>query len=409
MWREPSATSRVSRDSKGWAASDCSTRGGCGQSRPTTAIACQNHLVNKRVAAIVEQSWHKVPGGTAASTVRSLAAVAKRDEWDIVGVSATHLHGPDPLVVPTVDVERIWMNRIAMYESWHRLRRPAIQRTTGPVDIIHATGGVVPPSGGAPIVVTIHDLAFMHRPGHFTRHGVSFMTRSFELTRRDARIVLVPSQTTADDCVQHGIVPARIRVARWGVEPVSVSDEDRVEVAARHHLPSSFVLWVGTAEPRKNLRGLLAALRSTVHDVPLVLVGPEGWGVDIDDMIAATSRLVLRLGKVSQSDLMVLYNLADVFVYPSLLEGFGMPVLEAMAQLTPVITSSGTATEEVAGGAAELVDPTDLEALAAAIDNVLDDGDRRRELVEAGRVRAADMTWDATADAIIAAYNEASA
>ncbi len=361
-----------------------------------------------RVAAIVEQSWHKVPGGTAASTVRSLAAVAARGDWDVVGVSAFHLRGPDPLVVPSIAVERIPMNRIAMYESWHRLRRPAIQRKTGAVDLIHATGGVVPPSGGAPIVVTVHDLAFMHRPGHFTKHGVSFMTRSFELTRRDARIVLVPSRTTADDCVQHGIMPERIRVARWGVDPVAVSQDDRAEVASRHRLPSNFILWVGTAEPRKNLRGLLAALRSTAHDVPLVLVGPEGWGVDIDEMIAAAKYPIIRLGKVSQEDLMVLYDLADVFVYPSLLEGFGMPVLEAMAQLTPVVTSSGTATEEVAGGAAELADPTDLESIAAAIDRVLDDENRRSQLVEAGRIRASEMTWDSTAEAIIAAYNEAS-
>lgn len=358
------------------------------------------------MAAIVEQSWHRVPGGTAASTVRSLGAVARRDEWEVVGVSAFHLRGPDPLVVPGFEVEHLPMNRIAMYESWHRLRRPAIQRVTGSVDVIHATGGVVPPGGGAPIVVTVHDLAFMHRPGHFTKHGVSFMTRSFELTRRVAEIVLVPSQTTADDCIQHGIVPERIRVVPWGVDPVVVAEADRERVISRHSLPSRFLLWVGTAEPRKNLRGLLAALRSATHDVPLVLVGPDGWGVDIDEMISAARRPVIRLGTVSQMDLMALYDLAEVFVYPSLLEGFGMPVLEAMAQGTPVITSSGTATEEVAGGAADLVDPTDLDALAAAIDRLLDDPERRSRLADAGRLRAAEMTWAATADAIIAAYDE---
>jgi len=347
-----------------------------------------------------------VPGGTAASTVRSLAAVSRKQKWDVVGVSAFHLRGPDPLVEPGVDVKRMPMNRIAMYESWHRLRRPAIQRITGPVDVIHATGGVVPPGGGVPIVVTVHDLAFMHRPGYFTKHGVSFMTRSFELTRRCAEIVLVPSQTTADDCIRHGILRERIRVAPWGVDAMVVSESDRHQVASRHDLPARFLLWVGTAEPRKNLRGLLAALRSTTHDVPLVLVGPDGWGVDIDEMIAAARLPVIRLGRVTQRDLMVLYDLAEIFVYPSLLEGFGMPVLEAMAQGTPVITSSGTATEEVAGGAAELVDPTDLDALAGSMDRLLDDRTHRLRLAAAGRVRAAAMTWDATADVIMAAYDE---
>jgi len=375
---------------------------GCGRAR-----ACHNPRVNKRVAAIVEQSWHKVPGGTAASTVRSLGAVQQIGTWDVVGVSAFHLRGPDPLVAPDVEVRRMPLNRIAMYEAWHRLRRPALQRVTGPVDVIHATGGVVPPGGDAPIVVTVHDLAFMHQPGHFTKHGASFMTRSFELTRRLAELVLVPSQITADDCIRHGILPERIRVVPWGVEPVSVTDDDRQEIANRHRLPGHFLLWVGTAEPRKNLRGLMTALRSTKHDAPLVLVGPDGWGVDIDELIAGAGRPVIRLGVVSQRDLMVLYDLADVFIYPSLLEGFGMPVLEAMAQGTPVITSSGTATEEVAGGAALLVDPTDLDGMADSIDALLDDTERRIDLASKGLARASEMTWQSTAQRLIAAYDEA--
>jgi len=364
-------------------------------------------MVNKRVAAIVEQSWHKVPGGTAASTVRSLAAVNKIGAWDVIGVSAFHLRGPDPLVAPDMEVKRLPMNRIAMYEAWHRLRRPALQRFTGPVDVIHATGGVVPPPGDASIVVTIHDLAFMHRPGLFTKHVASFMTRSFELTRRAAKLVLVPSQVTADDCIRHGILPERIRVIPWGVESVAVSDADRVEIAARHQLPSRFLLWVGTAEPRKNLRGLMTALRSTTQDVPLVLVGPDGWGVDIDELIAGVGRPVIRLGVVSQRDLMVLYNLAEVFIYPSLLEGFGMPVLEAMSQGTPVVTSSGTATEEVAGGAALLVDPTNLDGIAESVDLLLRDNNQRAELSAKGLARASEMTWESTARLLINAYDEA--
>jgi len=151
----------------------------------------------------------------------------------------------------------------------------------------------------------------------------------------------------------------------------------------------------------------MTALRSTTHDVPLVLVGPDGWGVDIDELITGARRPVIRLGVVSQRDLMVLYDLADVFIYPSLLEGFGMPVLEAMAQGTPVITSSGTATEEVAGGAALLVDPTDLDGMAGSIDALLDDPDRCSDLSAKGLKRAAEMTWQSTARHLISAYEEA--
>ena len=182
----------------------------------------------------------------------------------------------------------------------------------------------------------------------------------------------------------------------WGVEAVEVSDEDRTRVAGAYDLPTAFVLFVGTIEPRKNLAGLASAVQG--FDLPLVAAGAAGWG---DSGVVGTD--VRFLGFVPASDLPALYSLATVFAYPSLAEGFGLPVAEAMAQGTPVVTSLGSATEEVAGGAAVLVDPTDVESIADGLRRAVDRG---HELVSLGLDRAAGLTWDATVDATVAAYRE---
>ena len=270
------------------------------------------------------------------------------------------------------------------------------------MDVVHATGGVVPPPGRAALVVTVHDLAFLHRPEHFSRHGVAFMTRGFDLARTGADVILVPSQVTADDCVAHGVDADRLVVVPWGVTPVSVTEADRARVRAAHGLPDSFVLWVGSAEPRKNLHSLVEAVRRVDGDVPLVLAGPEGWGIDLDEIVAPTH--VRHIGEVLAADLPVLFDLATVFALPSLLEGFGMPVLEAMAQGTAVVTSAGTSTEEIVGDDGVVVDPADIDALSAAIGGLLADDVRRAQVAAAGRRRAAAMTWDRTAELTEAAY-----
>ena len=227
-----------------------------------------------RVAFTLEQCWHAVPGGTARSALESARAPTldrRRSRRRRGAPRSTAGSGVDPDRTRASSAAA----RAALYESWHYARRPKVQRATGPVDVVHVTGGAVAPHS-APMIVTVHDLAFLHEPTHFTRHGLRFFKRALDLTRRDADLVLVPSEATADDCIAHGFEPERVRVVPWGID-IEVATESDIETSrARYWHRGRYVLWTGTIEPRKNLSTLLRAFASVDGDTELVLVGPAG-------------------------------------------------------------------------------------------------------------------------------------
>ena len=367
----------------------------------------------RRVAVTVEQCWHRVPGGTATSILATLAALQQRDDVEVVGVAARHCApAPDPFV-PPVPVRHLLLPRLALYEAWHGLRWPKVERATGPVDVVHATAVAVPPSR-APLVMTIHDLAFLADPSLVTRHGNRFFRRGTELARRHAKLVLVPSEATATECREHGFDPDRLRIVPWGVEPHRLDEAataaEVAAVRARHGLHRPYVLFVGTIEPRKNLAGVVAAMAGLAgREIDLVIVGPDGWNEDLShrlEVLEGSGIGVHRLGFLPARDLHPLYAGAEAFCFPSLREGFGMPVLDAMAHGAPVVTSAGTATEEVAGDAALLVDPGDHGSITVALASILDDPALAGELRSRGRARAATFTWERTAALTAQAYAE---
>jgi glycosyltransferase involved in cell wall biosynthesis len=281
-----------------------------------------------------------------------------------------------------------------------------VERASGPIDVCHSTVAIPAPSD-APAVVTVHDIAFVKTPERFTKHGVRVMRRGLDRCRDAARIIC-PSRATADDLVDLGFDAARLRVVPWGVERRPVGVDDRERVRLRYSLPSSFVLFVGTLEPRKNLSRLVEAMRS-LPDLPLVLAGPTGWGDDVAgagsvrESVRRPDGGVRPLGFVPTEDLRPLIELASVVAYPSLEEGFGLPILEAMAHGTPVVTSDRSSMVEVAGGAAVLADPLDVDSIADAVRLALVD---RAVWVERGLERAATCSWDRTVDATVAVYRE---
>ncbi len=347
--------------------------------------------MHRRIAVTVEQYWHRVPGGTAVSTRRTISALLDRDEYDIVGIAAKHR---DRAPAAGLDIEVMYesLPRPALYESWLRLNRPPLR--VGKVDLVWAAAMVVPPSD-VPIVSTVHDVDFLDSPERLSRRGRSFFPRAWEATRDRATAVAVPSEVVRQACIRHGLDRDRVVVIPWGVLNEPVTDADASAVRQRIPLPERFVLWVGTVEPRKNLVRLVEAVRRL--DLDLVVVGPQGWNIDGADLLAPLGDRVTRLSGLSTTDLRAVYREAAVFALPSLAEGFGLPILEAMVQSTPVVTSRGTATEEVAGGAAELVDPTSVTEIGRAIDRLIQDPVRAAELAAAGRKHAQKMTWDNTA------------
>jgi glycosyltransferase involved in cell wall biosynthesis len=355
-----------------------------------------------RVAFTLEQCWHRVPGGTAVAALELARELQGRPHVDLVGVAAAHRRPPPEPWRPPVPTRSLPLPQVALYEAWHLLRRPRVERATGQVDVIHATGVAMPPRS-VPIVLTIHDLSFLAFPDHFSRAGLRFFRRAVELARRDADLVLCSSQATLAHCESVGFRPERLRHVPLGVDVEPAAADDVARVRERYELAQRYVLWTGTVEPRKNLPRLLAAFRSLGRDVELVLVGPRGWKQELE----LDSR-VRALGFVPAADLAALYAGAAAFCFPSLMEGFGFPVLEAMAQGTPVVTSRGTSTEELAANAGVLVDPRETESIAEGLGRVLDDRTLAARLAEAGRARAAEYTWSHTADLVERAYRELS-
>jgi glycosyltransferase involved in cell wall biosynthesis len=360
-----------------------------------------------RAAVVIEQCWHRVPGGTASAVIDQVAAVAATGRVEQVGVAARHNRPPPDAWRPALPVHHLPLPRLALYWSWHLARRPAVERATGPVDVIHATGYAIPPRT-VPLVATLHDLAWRRDKRMFTRNGVRFFDAALHAVVEDADLVLCPSQATMADCEEAGIEAGRLRHVPWGMTVVDPTDDEVAAARRRYGLAGRYVLSVGTLEPRKNLPRLLEAFARLPHDdVTLVVVGPDGWGEALAAPAEALRDRLRLTGFVPRSQLAPLYRGASVVCYPSLWEGYGLPVAEAMGAGAPVVTSAGTATEElVAGGAGLAVDPRDPDAIAEAIASVLDDDDLADSLRAAGRARAAETTWAATAERTIAAYEE---
>lgn len=291
-----------------------------------------------------------------------------------------------------------------------------LRAAIGAVDLFHATNYVTPRAPGVPMVVTVHDLTLLRHP----ELGTPALRRLVERTAgsvREATRVIADSEATRRDLVELlGASPAAVHVVPLGCDarfsPGDVAAARRA-VATELRIDAPFVLHVGTIEPRKNLPALLSAFararRTRGLRQLLVLAGAPGWGVEpVRARIEAEGLAdVVRLtGPVTDAQLLMLYRAADLFTFPSLYEGFGLPVLEAMACGTPVVTADVAALPEVAGDAALIVDPRNEAVLAEAIDRGLHDVDLRARLQAAGLARAARFTWERCAAATLAVYDE---
>jgi glycosyltransferase involved in cell wall biosynthesis len=287
----------------------------------------------------------------------------------------------------------------ALRTLWKRASWPPTELLAADADVLHATNFVLPPSTRARGVVTVHDLAFLDRPEFLApaQRDLPDLVRQ-SVTR--AAMVCTPSDAVAQQVTcRLGIPAERIVVTPLGVDPSwfdAAAPAEALHTTLR--LPPRYLLFLGAAQPRKGLDVLLDAHASQPGLAPLVLAGPAGWGP-----ARTTSSRVCTVGYLDEADVRCVVAGAIALVLPSRDEGFGLPVLEAMAAGTPVVCSDLPALREIAGGLAILVPPGDAAALAAAL-TVVDGAGDDPQGATARRAHAARYTWQACADATIRAY-----
>jgi glycosyltransferase involved in cell wall biosynthesis len=284
-------------------------------------------------------------------------------------------------------------------------------------DIAHFTNGMMPWASPVQTVVTIHDMSLRLYPRcHPFRRLVLNRPLMYQAVRRATALVTVSNSTRRDLLRLHGVQPDRVSVVHEAASPAFRPLRDRAALdalRARYRLPDRFLLYVGTIEPRKNLRRLMEAFaQARAAGIPhdLVCVGPYGWSSrDLSSHVErlGISSAVHFTGYVPFEDLPGLYNLGEFFVFPSLYEGFGLPVVEAMACGTPVITANSSSLSEIAADAAETVDPSSVDALAQAIRKLAEDPAWRAELSQRGLARAKTFSWTQTAREMLSVYQRA--
>jgi glycosyltransferase involved in cell wall biosynthesis len=355
------------------------------------------------LVVLAEQLLAPVPGGTGRYTRELLRALSDTVPagWRIAAATAWH-RDPARARVPGVPGPRRFpLGRRALAAAWANGLPP---RPGG--DTVHAPTPLAPPAGRKPLVVTVHDTVAFTHPETLTPRGAAWHRTMITRAMRAASAVVVPTDAVAEELRRHAPGPAPIRVIGHGVPEVLLREPDPAEmelIARRLALPEDYVLAVGTVEPRKGFDVLIEAMiRPEAPDLPVVVAGPPGWG-GVDLAVIAAARGLpdgrLRvLGRVTDAELAVVLRRATVLAAPSRAEGFGLPVLEAMALGVPVVHSDAPALVEVSGGTAVVIPRGDAEALAAALGAVA--GQRAGELPRRARLRAETFTWTAAARAV---------
>lgn len=347
--------------------------------------------------------------------VAALADIDQSNEYVLfcAGATPSHAKWPDNFVVRRSALPSRWLTT-----GWHRVGLPLpAEALVGDCDIYHSTDFVLPPLRKALGVVTVHDLSFMRLPECADPGLRAYLNASVPKAANSAHHILADSDNTRNDLIELlQIHPGKVSVVPGAVDAgfARVQDSARLdETRGRYRLPRWFVISVGTLEPRKNYSRLISAFavmrRHTGLPHHLVIAGRPGWLYgDVHERVhtEGVGDCVHFLGFVPDRDLPALYTLADLMVFPSLYEGFGIPPLEAMACGTPVVSSNNSSLPESVGNAALMVNAKDTDEIADAMARVLANGEFRTRLVELGKIQAAQFTWNAAAQKLLTAYKQ---
>ena len=325
---------------------------------------------------------------------------AAAGEHEIVAFAPTSLRGPEGIraALAGIDVElRTWRLPFshALRTGWSLAGRPAAERLLGSFDVLHFSDWMFPPQRAGVRATTIHDLVPLHHPEWTTPRTRSMHGRKYRNAARTCNAVFVNSRYTGEDVIATlGVAAERVHVAHPAVRAEFRPDGPAADLGA------PYLLTVATLEPRKNLQTLVEAHRLLGGDLLLAVAGGEGWGAQPE----LDSSRIRRLGFVSDDQLARLYRGAAAAVYPSRFEGFGIPVLEAMACGCPAVVSSHRSLDEASGDAAVRADPDDPAVLASAIERAL--GERER-LAALGLAHVAAFTWRNAGETFLRGYEEA--
>ena len=352
---------------------------------------------------VLFDAHHIGTGQTGNETYARELLRALRDRGGVQVVAAVHRGTPvtGPLEPPT----RV---RTVPANGWLRLAALGMLARGEHADLVHSIYYRVPLAGRAQ-VVSIHDVSYERFPQFFSARELRKNRMLVRAAARKAEIVVTLSEHARSEMIElYDVSPNRIMVVPGGVSPVFLDAGDRPRAERSPDEPLR-LLAVGTLQPRKNLLRLLDATTIVAQRRPVRLrvIGPPGHQApEIRARLGGHSEVEL-LGYVTDDQLIDEYFAADVFVYPSIYEGFGLPIVEAMACGTPVVTSTGGSLPEVAGDGAVVVDPFSVTEIANGIERIADDAALREQLRDRGRRRAATFTWEAAADQLVAAYERA--
>jgi glycosyltransferase involved in cell wall biosynthesis len=321
---------------------------------------------------------------------------------------------------PPEGLERVPARTIRVgYKPWRmavwmgQLARVGFNRLVPDAELFHATEHLLPPLRGVPTVLTVHDMIFKLFPEHQKPLNYWYLNMTMPLYCRRAGAILTVSKASKHDIVEHyKLAPERVTVIHEAASPelAPVAQAVVEEARRRYGLPESFLLHVGTIEPRKNLTRLIEALQRLREGglrIPLVLASAKGWLYD--EFFRRLEELDVRdavhfTGYVPTGDLPLLYNAATLVITPSVYEGFGLPVLEAMACGTPVVSSNSSSLPEIGGEATVYFDPYDVEAMASVIRDVWTDRELQVALRERGLAQAGRFSWERAARETLAVY-----
>ena len=365
-----------------------------------------------RVAFHIDQLWFKAPGGIG-TYVRELVQALEREDpsLELELFRSTWDRAPAgiwPRDRAPVELPR----RIAtLYPSWDLFGRPALPDELASCDVVHATNhaAIAPAGRGQKLVVTVHDLAFERFPSAFPRNWRWLFRAGVRAAVRRADAILTPSRSTAEDLLSRSRVdPSKLHVVPLAAS-LEVGADDPEAVLDRLRVRRPYVLFVGTLEPRKNVVRLVRAYRrlaSGGSPHSLVLAGPLGWGSEplLRELKLSGSGEVVMTGALTPEELDAMYRGADAFCYPSLYEGFGLPVIEAMARGVPTVASSTSSIPEVAGDAALLVDPLNVRDISDALQRVLGSPELAGDLSRRGRAQSERFSWDESARGTLRVY-----